>query len=1486
MRRPSRKPPPIPALAIVSALAVGLGIAPAPASAQTVLYRVNCGGPALAAGDGSTPGWSADQTATPSPYVNAAATGNQTFSTGTAIALSPSVPASVPMALFQSERWDPAASPEMLWSFPVANGTYEVRLLFAEIYSGAQGVGLRVFNVTVEGTPALSGYDVFADVGGYVGTMKSSVATVTDGNLDIGFLHTTENPAIKGIEVRALATNGYLQPSRTSVSFGTVVTGTTSVPQNLTITNLGSPGDQSITITGVTLTGPFAHTLAPQTLAPAVAVAFNTTFSPVADGPASGTLTITHDGVNSPVTIALQGTGSSGTSIGFGSSVLAGAAVTSPTSIQFGPDGRLYASQQDGTIKAFTVSRTGTNAYAVTATEAINLVKNIPNHNDNGVLNPAITSRQVTGLVVAGTAANPVLYVSSSDPRIGAGPGGADSNLDTNSGMVSRLTWNGASWDKLDLVRGLSRSEENHAPNGLALDPSTQTLYLAVGGHTNQGAPSNNFALLPEYALSAAILSIDLDAIGNTTYDLPTLDDETRANGGPGGADTGDPFGGNDGLNQARLVPGGPVQVHAPGFRNPYDVLWTSAGRLYTVDNGPNGGWGDVPISCTNAAREPGVTHPDNLHFITGPGFYGGHPNPTRGNTANTFNASNPQSPVAASNPVECGYLVPGAGDGALTTFVASTNGLSEYGASNFGGAMQGDVLAAGFDGTVWRMKANAAGTALVDLAPPSGVFKQSLFSGFGSQPLDVTAQSDVGPFPGTVWVAVYGSNKIQVFEPNDYDGGGTGCSGANDPGLDEDADGYSNADEIANGTNPCSAASKPPDWDGDFISNLADPDDDNDGLPDTSDKFAVDAANGTATTLPIVLTWNNDEPSAGGLLDLGFTGLMTNGTSNYEALFDPGNMTAGGAAGVVTVDLVPEGDCHQATNTQQYGFQFGVATGALSQPFVIHTRILGPFAGITPESYQSMGLFVGTGDQDHYLKLVTTANAGLGGLEVLSEIGGVATGTTYGPSQGVAIVGSSQVDLWLRIDPVAGTAQPSFSVDQGPLTPLGGVLALPPAWLSGVLAVGMISTSNGPGAPFPATWDLIEARLEQSTAAATIEVTPTGVLNASTYATGALTITNTSASFEKIRRVRLDLRTALLRDLVFDPLGIAGDLVAKCFTADAGAVATGLVAPGDPCGAPFESPHDGGYDVLALEFTDFAPGEQFAFSLDVDPTSIRGIAAPGPNESGSVSGLELAGSQVTMEFNDGAVLSGELYRVPGSLGGSQCLLRTTPIAAPSIQLLGRDSSPTVVPGAAQTVRVTGDPGHTVAVLVVEGGRFTSGVPGGGFDLDPYEANSAIALSEATAVVGPGGTVDVPVTLTHTGGDGGINLIVAARIEAGLGGAVGPLSNRWVVALGDVVVVSDEQPRSFGLEIGGPNPFHGQLAIHLSLPAADQGSLAVYDIVGRRVRALRDGRVEAGAHTIRWDGKDDGGRKIPSGIYFVRFLSRNFEATRRVIFLP
>jgi hypothetical protein len=782
--------------------------------------------------------------------------------------------------------------------------------------------------------------------------------------------------------------------------------------------------------------------------------------------------------------------------VGFGKSILSGASKTRASSIQFGPDGRLYVLHQDGTINIYGVVRNGPNNYAVTSTQTVLLVRNIANHNDDGTVNNNVVAmacsspcRQATGMIVTGTATQPVLYVSSSDPRYGGGVRG-DLNLDTNSGLVSRLTWNAATstWSKVDLVRGLPRSEENHATNGLLLDAATNTLYLAVGGNTNEGAPSNVFAYRAEYALAAAILSIDLDAIGNTTYDLPTLDDASRANN-PDGTDVRDPFGGNNGLNQARIVPGGPVQVYASGFRNPYDLLFGTvgghAGKMYATDNGYNAGQGGPPAgagtaNCTNANNDTSpVTGYDSLHNVTGPGYYAGHPNPTRGNNANLFGGQTPV-PNAAENPIECTFrasqTATTAGQrGALGYDPSSTNGIVEYTASNFGGAMRGDLITAEWDGYVNRWQLNADGTALTA--------KSRLFSDVSVHPLDLTATGDSGPFPGTIWLADHPSGNIFVFEPNDFGGGGGGttCTGADSATLDEDSDGYTNADEIDNGTDPCSAADQPRDWDNDLVSNLNDPDDDNDGMPDTSDPWAIDSANGTTTTLPINHPFDDTSDPAGRLLNLGFTGLMTNGTANYESLYDPTKLTAGGAGGVLTVDQVGPGNARGAANNQQYAFQYGFQlSSAGSSVFTPHTRVLAPFASSSPAGTESVGMQLGTGDQSNFLELAVSAANG-GSIALTQE---TADAVALTRSATVSLSGVTSVDLFLAVNPVNRQVQPSYQLNSGatlgPRTNLGAAVTLPSGWFTqAALATGVIASTGG-GSTFPATWDMFEIQSSQ----------------------------------------------------------------------------------------------------------------------------------------------------------------------------------------------------------------------------------------------------------------------------------------------------------------------------------------------------------------------------------------------------------------------
>ncbi|MFK7856085.1 MAG: choice-of-anchor D domain-containing protein [Granulosicoccus sp.] len=524
--------------------------------------------------------------------------------------------------------------------------------------------------------------------------------------------------------------------------------------KNFILTNQGEQDAPAINVSAIQLSGinagDFNVIFTPQALLPGQQLDIKVDMETDSVGIKSAKAEIFHDGNNGSLEIDFEGSVVTPQAIpvNFTTSTLnANQQINRGTSLQFGPDDLLYVAEMDGLIKVFDVNRNGANNYTATLQGTIDLIKNVPNHNDDGT--PDFSGKRLlTGIHVAGTAGSPVIYAASSDPRQAAGPSGNDSNLDTNSGILHKLTKSGGNWSKQDLVRGLPRSEENHVSNGLVL--SGNTIYLNVGGHTNQGAPSNNFAELPEYALSAATLEIDLGAIGNSTYDLPTLD---------GPADQHDPFGGHDGLNQAKLVQNGPVQIFASGLRNAYDIVLTESGRFYVWDNGPNTGWGGLPgNNCSDAISNAGSKHQDGLHLIS-KGYYAGHPNPTRGSKNNTFGG---QTPIEGpADPDQCVYKTPGQNDGSLTTNNPSTNGLDEYSATNFGGAMQGDLLAVAFDKSLYRVQLNGSGTTVTS--------KSELLTDNGQAPLDVTTQGDADAFPGTIWILDNIVKTITVMEPADY---------------------------------------------------------------------------------------------------------------------------------------------------------------------------------------------------------------------------------------------------------------------------------------------------------------------------------------------------------------------------------------------------------------------------------------------------------------------------------------------------------------------------------------------------------------------------------------------------------------------------------------------------------------------------------------------------------------------------------------------
>ena len=93
-------------------------------------------------------------------------------------------------------------------------------------------------------------------------------------------------------------------------------------------------------------------------------------------------------------------------------------------------------------------------------------------------------------------------------------------------------------------------------------------------------------------------------------------------------------------------------------------------------------------------------------------------------------------------------------------------------------------------------------------------------------------------------------------------------------------------------------------------------------------------------------------------------------------------------------------------------------------------------------------------------------------------------------------------------------------------------------------------------------------------------------------------------------------------------------------------------------------------------------------------------------------------------------------------------------------------------------------------------------------------------------------------------------------------------------------------PKEYALGQNYPNPFNPSTTIAYDLPKQSPVRLEVYNVIGVLIRTMLRGEVVgAGQHQIVWDGRDDRGKIVPSGVYFYRISAGDFSASRRMTLL-
>jgi len=388
--------------------------------------------------------------------------------------------------------------------------------------------------------------------------------------------------------------------------------------------------------------------------------------------------------------------------------------MSNPTAAEWGPDGRLYVATLYGELKAVSFD----DQWNVTSVSTYPGVSALPNPHVTGLtFNPYDAPSPVRVYI-----AHALQYADGGSPPV---------TPSKYWGQVSVL--GGPNFDApVPLVTGLSQSNSGHTVNGLQFD-NNGDLLINSGSTTNAGVASLQFGGLPESPLSGATLKAATsrpDFNGHVTYiDVVSgLPDNDQRHG-----------------EQVKVAPGSHVTVQASGLRNPYDLVYTRAGRLYSTDNGPNHNFG--PASTGMSTQGPDPEQPDELLLVEAGNYYG--------------SANRSRGLFDARQAIYRDTLLPSLPDTftqALTTLTSSTDGILEYTARTFGGQLDGQLIVQKWLGPAQRLKLSADGRSVIE--------QQTL--------LPDTGALDLAQGPGGVLVAIdFSNNELEVLAPVEPASGG-----------------------------------------------------------------------------------------------------------------------------------------------------------------------------------------------------------------------------------------------------------------------------------------------------------------------------------------------------------------------------------------------------------------------------------------------------------------------------------------------------------------------------------------------------------------------------------------------------------------------------------------------------------------------------------------------------------------------------------------
>ena len=161
-------------------------------------------------------------------------------------------------------------------------------------------------------------------------------------------------------------------------------------------------------------------------------------------------------------------------------------------------------------------------------------------------------------------------------------------------------------------------------------------------------------------------------------------------------------------------------------------------------------------------------------------------------------------------------------------------------------------------------------------------------------------------------------------------------------------------------------------------------------------------------------------------------------------------------------------------------------------------------------------------------------------------------------------------------------------------------------------------------------------------------------------------------------------------------------------------------------------------------------------------------------------------------------------------------------------------------------------------------------------------SGTLVNITAAYDVINIGETVNI---FAEEEGNGGNRLIISSAGGVGIED-VEWVPVAWLVGTGLTGLgIEGAMVNSFALDANYPNPFNPTTNISYSIPEFGEISLIVFDALGKEVKTLVTGEIAPGAYNAVWNGTDNNGNEVSTGMYFYKLTSGEFTQTRKMMFV-